>query len=312
MRPFAAPLVRAVSLAFALVVPACDPVIIDRSGDPSGAGGGPAGTSGVFASGTSVTSTTATTSSGAGGSSSGDCGDFSFNPQVPDCEPCAHAHCCVETAACNQRSDCWALLQCQGACLDQACVDACEAQFPFGAAPLDAFMGCAEAACSAECGLEICPDNAIKHPPRAGLQACNDCIGTSCCPEYTALSAPCLAGDQAQCDAAVLALDTCLADLSDPACAGHPLAQAAATCSSQQCADLCPTPICGSGFTIQPMGCAQCLGACGCDAFTQCYDDDNCKTCLINGGQQGTNCDAEQDYLAARACLEVTCADECG
>jgi hypothetical protein len=291
--------------------PACG----DDSANPTGTqgtggnGGGATTQSTTTLSGnpTSTTTSTGTTQ---------DCGDFAFNTALPPtCQPCAYDSCCDQVSACNQASDCYALLTCLGPCLDQACVDACNAQFPNGVDALDAFDACLTGSCAMDCGFSSCPDNVIGYNgdgSNPDLQPCDDCINNNCCDEYTALSAPCIAGDQAACDANIDALNACVGDPASPECTNNPVAVAAGECGTDNCSQLCPAPICTSGFTITPGTCAICLGNCNCQAFTDCGADQNCSDCLTGSNGGGVNCDQDPNFTAATACFEVTCVAECG
>jgi hypothetical protein len=306
MRSWALAAVGLVVAVGVMGAPACG----DDSGNPSGTQGSGGGNGGGN---TSLSTSSGTTSSSSGSGGTVSCGDFLFNPDVPECQPCAFDNCCAETEACNQQSDCWALLQCIGTCLDQACVDTCNAQFPNGETALNAFTECTSGSCQMECGYSSCPDNAIGYPPEAMEEECNSCVDNNCCEEFTALSTPCIAGDQTACDAAVDALNECLNDEAAATCTGgDPNGLPAAQCQKAECGDVCPAPICNSGYTIKPIECATCLGACDCAAFTACNADANCNTCLISGGQQGNNCDQDANFNAAQDCFMNTCGTECG
>jgi hypothetical protein len=70
-------------------------------------------------------------------------------PGASDCTTCVASNCCAPSLACAAGSACDALLACEAPCNgDQACVSACEAQYPAGATPLSALLDCASTSCS--------------------------------------------------------------------------------------------------------------------------------------------------------------------
>jgi hypothetical protein len=66
--------------------------------------------------------------------------------------------CYDEVIACNDNPECYGLIDCANACMDQACVDQCVADFPGGVDDLLALQDCifgpdgTSGACGAVCG----------------------------------------------------------------------------------------------------------------------------------------------------------------
>jgi hypothetical protein len=69
------------------------------------------------------------------------------------CDTCLDTSCCAQTTTCIGDADCVAVIRCYDACSDSACAAACDAAHPGGSAHLTGVFTCAQASCTAACGL---------------------------------------------------------------------------------------------------------------------------------------------------------------
>lgn len=166
-----------------------------------------------------------------------------FGSGDPTCDSCLDTSCCADANACLGDADCTALLQCAEPCTDDACVSACEAAHPTGAAKISALSTCAGTACGTACaGPPSGPSGPAPTAGSCGLSSgdptCDTCLDASCC----ATTTNCL-GD-ADCAAVIQCYDAC----SDAACAAacdaaHPGGSgkltAVFTCAQSSCAPAC-------------------------------------------------------------------------
>ncbi len=120
----------------------------------------------------------------------GDCGTSSCTltwDMGGPCDTCWHAVCSAECDSAMAEPTLNNLFYCYNGCSDQACVDACEAQYPAATATLNTIRTCIENNCATECE----PDPCTLTLNKGG--ACDACWHASCATECgTALEEPTL------------------------------------------------------------------------------------------------------------------------
>jgi hypothetical protein len=87
-----------------------------------------------------------------------DCSNIAPISTIPDCDGCTRSQlCCSTVLDCVNDADCAALRACIQPCKegDTACSDACHSQHVRGSQLLALVSQCAEARCSAPCGVEV-------------------------------------------------------------------------------------------------------------------------------------------------------------
>jgi hypothetical protein len=87
-----------------------------------------------------------------------DCSNVAPVNSVPDCDQCVRSQrCCPAVLDCDNSSDCKALQDCLSKCApgDTACSENCRTQHEPGSGLLALVSQCAEARCSAACGVEV-------------------------------------------------------------------------------------------------------------------------------------------------------------
>ncbi len=172
---------------------------------------------------TTGSNTTGSNTTGAGGSGCAAAGqDF----QIPECNDCVATNCCAEQTACDTGTECDTTFSCLAACAsgDKACAMACGTASQQGAMDHDALITCLQGSCQMECtqGGKIC-DSGLATPKKP---ACGDCLGMSCCNEFTACTA----------DAACKA---CVLTPTGAGCDMNALLKTANDCANAQCKMQC-------------------------------------------------------------------------
>ncbi len=115
------------------------------AGSSSGGSGGSAtgGTGGSATGGMAGMGGSATGGSAGMGGAAGGTGN--------DCVTCMQTNCATELGACVANADCAKIVQCAGACTDQACADKCITDNPNGKTDWDAVEACGTTKCATEC-----------------------------------------------------------------------------------------------------------------------------------------------------------------
>jgi hypothetical protein len=119
----------------------------DGGGGASGSAGGDGGGSG----GTGNTAGSA--GSGQAGASGGGGSSGVGGSAGESCTTCIQTHCKPQYDACATDENCNALMQCASNCSDQACYDACYAQYPIASDALKILNTCIGTYCATECGV---------------------------------------------------------------------------------------------------------------------------------------------------------------
>ncbi len=221
------------------------------------------------------------------------------SPPAAGCLACISTHCNTESDACESRPACVAARDCWMACPDDdsfdACLNACLAANPMGAAQLNALIACVERHCDAECSEDDDPVGPGPGPgPDPGSDACVTCVEGQCAAQNTACQA------NPDCSAARDCLTHCgdqeFEDCLSGCLAAHPGGatdlNAFLACAAINCADEC------FGDDDDPVGPGPDPGP------------DPCESCITtNCHAPFSACEADSACAAALACL-MTCGDE--
>jgi len=111
-----------------------------------------------------------------GGAAGGGTCDPQTQVQSTECNDCFGSACGTELKACQDDTNCMAILTCFGECQDNACYTKCATDTPDGQLLLFTWLGCTDATCHDEC---YCPGCALA----TANDTCNTCFHDKCANE---------------------------------------------------------------------------------------------------------------------------------
>jgi hypothetical protein len=222
------------------------------------------------------------------------------------CDQCEQAAttgvgaCSSQVTACENDSDCSALLTCLNACAsgDQTCVNTCASQHTEGTTVYSKIGSCM---CTTACKTECASDPSCQGAA-CGFsfsdQTCSTCMDGSCC------SAEQACANDTTCT-------SCVTSQTPPAsCDTNSLANALIQCYTHQCGTACGSA--GKcGFTSSNATCQTCFENSCCSQSQACFNDATCTSCVTSSAP-AASCSSNALATAFSNCIQQSCNSQCG
>lgn len=206
--------------------------------------------------------------------------------------------CSSEVTACQNNTDCAALVKCLNACAqnDQTCVNNCATQHSAGTAIYQKIGDCV---CSTACTTECASD-----PSCQGAQCgysfsdatCSTCMNNNCCTQQQNCK------NDTTCN-------SCVTSQTPPAnCSSNTADTALMQCYTNKCATQCGMKC---GFSSQNATCQTCFENNCCSQAQACSKDATCTTCVTSSSPPAS-CSTNSLAQAFTSCVSKNCSSQCG
>lgn len=208
--------------------------------------------------------------------------------------------CSSQVSACQNDSDCVALVNCLNACAsgDQTCINNCASQHTEGTTVYSQIGDCM---CNTACKTE-CANDPSCQGGTCGFsysnQTCGTCMTNSCC------SAGQACANDATCS-------SCVTSQNPPAsCSTNSLVNALLQCYTHQCGTACGAA--GKcGFTSSNATCQTCFENSCCSQSKACFSDATCSSC-VTSSSPAASCSTNSLANAFLSCVQQNCGSQCG